>query len=174
MKFAQVGYGSKGQGAGASGTGYTYLVNDNVRSGDKIQPIVHHAKNQAIFSTHGKVLTASKNLESSTSVRGDLMKHEAIKQLEMKGYLKVVDGKVVGIETGKLTYQKTAKEMGLQGYSKEQQKAVAGQNILDIATSPNNKSRISKGIKTQEAVAKAMNTSERQAQEQINAFNKGI
>ena len=43
-KFARVGYGHDGRGAGATGEGYIYLVNDNVRAGDILQPIAHNKK----------------------------------------------------------------------------------------------------------------------------------
>ena len=38
-KFAVVGYGSKGQGVQKTGEGYTYIVNDTVRVGQKLQVI---------------------------------------------------------------------------------------------------------------------------------------
>lgn len=43
-KVARCGYGSQGQGLGKTVDGYTYIVNDNVRSGDKIQ-VVATARN---------------------------------------------------------------------------------------------------------------------------------
>ena len=59
MKFAKVGYGSAGQGLGRTENedpeGYTYLVNDNVRTGDRIQPVATSRKNKK-FVTTGKVL----------------------------------------------------------------------------------------------------------------------
>lgn len=64
MKFAQVGYGSSGQGAGKDGGGYTYLVNDNVRTGDTITPVVKHAKSGRIFGTTGVILARSSNNNS--------------------------------------------------------------------------------------------------------------
>ena len=45
-KFAQVGYGSSGQGLGKTTEGYTYVVNDNVRVGQRLQ---------VISTSHGKV-----------------------------------------------------------------------------------------------------------------------
>ena len=59
-KFARVGYGSAGQGVGESGQGYTYIVNDNVRTGDIIQPSVKHWKSKTIYATTGKILGTNK------------------------------------------------------------------------------------------------------------------
>ena len=44
-KIAIVGYGSSGQGVGKDGEGYTYVVNDNVRVGQRLQ---------VIATSHGK------------------------------------------------------------------------------------------------------------------------
>lgn len=57
VKFAQVGYGTQGQGVKGDGSGYTYIVNDNVRQGDILQvAVIHHGENGTIFGTTGKVL----------------------------------------------------------------------------------------------------------------------
>ena len=43
-KFALVGYGSDGRGVGRTEQGYTYVVNDNVRTGDTI--LQHRAREE--------------------------------------------------------------------------------------------------------------------------------
>lgn len=51
-KFATVGYGSSGQGVGKDGEGYTYVVNDNVRVGQRLQVIAtSHGKEPKKFVT---------------------------------------------------------------------------------------------------------------------------
>lgn len=59
MKFAKVGYGTEGQGVQRKGdaSGYTYLVEDTTRKGDKLTPIVRHYHSQKLFVTTGKVLS---------------------------------------------------------------------------------------------------------------------
>ena len=64
-KFALVGYGSDGRGVGTTQQGYTYVVNDNVRTGDTIQPIATSRKGRK-FATTGVVNHAYKE----TSVKG--------------------------------------------------------------------------------------------------------
>ena len=64
-KFALVGYGSDGRGVGRTQQGYTYVVNDNVRTGDTIQPIATSRKGRK-FATTGVVNHAYKE----TSVKG--------------------------------------------------------------------------------------------------------
>lgn len=51
-KIAMVGYGSSGQGVGKDGKGYTYVVNDNVRVGQRLQVIAtSHGKEPKKFVT---------------------------------------------------------------------------------------------------------------------------
>ena len=64
MKFAQVGYGSDGRAAGEDGKGFTYVVNDNVRTGDTISPVVRHYKSGTLFATTGKIVSTAKTLET--------------------------------------------------------------------------------------------------------------
>ena len=71
-KFAQVGYGSDGRGIGQTEEGYTYIVNDNVRTGDTIQPVATSRKGKK-FVTTGVVRHAFKE----TSVKGQEAKQEA-------------------------------------------------------------------------------------------------
>ena len=86
-KFAQVGYGSKGDGIGKTENGYIYVVNDNVRTGATIYPSVIHAKSGKIFGTTGKVLGTTKQRTTETE------------KLE---------------DQGKMAYIETGKQMGIQ------------------------------------------------------------
>ena len=73
-KFAKVGYGSQGQGLGKTENGYTYIVNDNVRTHDVIQVIsTSHGKTPKKFATTGKVNHSYKE----NSVKGQEAKQEA-------------------------------------------------------------------------------------------------
>ena len=61
-KLALVRYGSEGEGpTNDPKKSYTYVVNDNVRAGDRISPVVKHAKSGTIFATTGKVQSTAKN-----------------------------------------------------------------------------------------------------------------
>lgn len=77
MKFAQVGYGSEGKGTGKQGEGYTYLVNDNVRVGNKLTPIVKHAVSEKIFVTTGLVISkVTNNMPNVVGKDGEALKKE--------------------------------------------------------------------------------------------------
>lgn len=79
-KLAQVGYGSDGRGTGKSAEGYTYVVNDNVRTGDVIQVIATSRAGRK-FATTGSPLHTYKE----TSVKGKLAKQNALTNLAEKG-----------------------------------------------------------------------------------------
>lgn len=73
-KFALVGYGSDGRGVGKTEQGYTYVVNDNVRTNDTIQPIAtSHGNIPKKFATTGVVRHAYKE----TSAKGQEAKQSA-------------------------------------------------------------------------------------------------
>lgn len=92
-KFAQCGYGSQGQGLGKTTDGYTYVVNDNVRTGDKIQVIATSKKGNK-FATTAVPLHTYKE----TSAKGQIAKQQ------------------VQEKTGKEPTQSyTGKELGGQG-----------------------------------------------------------
>ena len=70
-KLAQVGYGSDGRGVGKNTDGYTYVVNDNVRVGQRIQVIAtSHGKQPKKFVTTGVPL----NTYNENSVVGKTIK----------------------------------------------------------------------------------------------------
>ena len=60
-KIAQVGYGSKGQGVGKHPNGYTYVVNDNVRTYDVIQVISTSPAGRKFATTAVPLHTYSEN-----------------------------------------------------------------------------------------------------------------
>lgn len=75
-KFAQCGYGSSGQGLGKTTDGYTYVVNDNVRVGQRLQVIAtSHGKTPKKFVTTAVPLnTYSENSVVGKKVKADLQK----------------------------------------------------------------------------------------------------
>ena len=76
-KFAKCGYGSQGQGLGKTTDGYTYIVNDNVRTGDVIQVIAtSHGKEPKKFATTAVPLHTYKE----TSVKGQKAKQEVLEK----------------------------------------------------------------------------------------------
>ena len=78
-KFVRVGYGHDGRGVDkATGEGYVYLVNDNVRTKAVIQPVATHYISQKKFVTTGQVLHAYK----STSAKGKKAEEDSPKKVE--------------------------------------------------------------------------------------------
>ena len=100
-KIAKVGYGSRGQGVGQT-DGYTYVVNDNVRTGDIIQVVATQHISQKKFATTGKVNQSFKD--------GSVKAEEAIQEAESAG---------AGV-----TRAYTAKELGIGGYRGRSQEEV--------------------------------------------------
>lgn len=91
-KFAQVGYGSDGRGIGNTEEGYTYIVNDNVRTGDTIQPIATNKRSNKKFVTTGVVRHAYKE----TSVKGQEAEQEA-QENGASEVTRVYTGKELGV-----------------------------------------------------------------------------
>lgn len=78
-KFVKVGYGHDGRGVNqATGEGYVYLVNDNVRTKAVIQPVATHYISGKKFVTTGQVLHAYK----TTSPKGQEAQQESPKPIE--------------------------------------------------------------------------------------------
>lgn len=98
MKFAQVGYGHDGRGGEKKG-GYTYLVNDNVRTGDNLTPVVKHAGNGNVFVTVGKVLTNKQLAEAKQKALDSNQEPPAYS----RGLSKQFQGGSTYISGGKLT-----------------------------------------------------------------------
>lgn len=175
MKFAQVGYGHDGRGAGKDKAGYTYIVNDNVRSNDKLQPVVRHYGNGAVFVTEGKVLAAGKTFSGARKAETREIMQKAQESLEQKGYLKVKNGMVIGIEQARqgatgLTYQPTAKELSAKAYTSAQKEQFAGQQLVGIVTQIGSTEKLSKGKRTAEAVGAYLGGDGKQL---VKEFNEG-
>lgn len=80
MKFAKVGYGSTGEGVNrTNGEGYTYLVEDNVRTGTKLTPVVKHANSGTMFVTTGVVLETNKAADTIIGRSGVITQEELTK-----------------------------------------------------------------------------------------------
>lgn len=157
-KFAQVGYGHDGRGGMEQG-GYTYVVNDNVRTGDMLVPLVKHAGNGNVFVTTGKVLT-NKELQEVNARKEELGLPERVGE---KGISRTFsgattkDGRVVTQDDLTNAYKQS--ELGVKkviGGTKEQYQlearnralAIGNTEMLDKGETP----EFSKGPKTQEAL----------------------
>ena len=98
-KIAQCGYGSQGQGLGTTTDGYTYVVNDNVRTGDVIQVISTSRKGKK-FATTAVPLHTYKE----TSKKGQLAKQEAMSNTG-KDPTQVYSGKELGATGSRATQE---------------------------------------------------------------------
>lgn len=120
-KFALVGYGSKGEGVGKNApNGYTYVVNDNVRTDDLIQPIATSSRGRK-FVTTGKV----RNAYNETSAKGKELKVQTEENLakgENKKYASEISRAYSGKElTGgkKTTSQEKLRKLQVERYVAE-------------------------------------------------------
>lgn len=91
-KFALVGYGHDGRGVGKTGEGYTYVVNDNVRTKDIIQPIATSRRGRK-FVTTGMVNHAYKE----TTAKGQQAKQSA-QENGVEDLTRVYGGKELGVK----------------------------------------------------------------------------
>lgn len=96
MKIAKVGYGRDGRGVGKTNGGYVYLVNNNVRTGDVIQPIATSSRGRK-FVTTGKVHHAY----NETSVKGIQAKQQGEQALKDSEYNKIGQEELTQVLTGK-------------------------------------------------------------------------
>lgn len=109
-KFAQCGYGSKGQGLGNTTDGYTYVVNDNVRTGDVIQVIAtSHGKEPKKFATTAVPLHTYKE----NSVKGQEAKQEA-QEKTGQDPTQVYSGKELGAKGSKRKESLYIDEYGIE------------------------------------------------------------
>lgn len=101
-KFANVTYGTKGDTAE-----YTYVVNDNVRTGDYIHPSVKHYQSGKVFGTTGIIQSTAKE----TSAKGKQLKQT----LESNGVepVKAYTGKEVGAQRDRTESGKFGQGSGL-------------------------------------------------------------
>jgi hypothetical protein len=88
-KIALCGYGSQGQGVG-KGNGYSYVVNDNVRTGDKIQVVSTSRAGKKFGTTAVPLHTYKEN-----SVKGQKAKQDAVSNTGNEP-TQVYSGKEVG------------------------------------------------------------------------------
>lgn len=135
MKFAQVGYGSNGQGTKKDGGGYTYIVNDNVRKGDTINPSVVHYWSKNIFATTGKILGTTNNLQKIDP------------NLKQNDLAKAIKGSDVGITTtrgkgGKFTTDKSYHTPDGDYVASQYELSSRGANIME-----RQKEQAKKGLK---------------------------
>ncbi len=121
-KFALVGYGSDGRGVGTTQQGYTYVVNDNVRTGDTIQPIATSRKGRK-FATTGVVNHAYKE----TSVKGQKAK-ELAQENGASDVTRVYSGKELGAQGSRVP------KAGLQ--SEYTQQTRAGNIAMQLKKDP--------------------------------------
>lgn len=121
-KFALVGYGSDGRGVGTTQQGYTYVVNDNVRTGDTIQPIATSRKGRK-FATTGVVNHAYKE----TSVKGQGAK-ELAQENGVSDVTRVYSGKELGAQGSRVP------KAGLQ--SEYTQQTRAGNIAMQLKKDP--------------------------------------
>lgn len=121
-KFALVGYGSDGRGVGTTQQGYTYVVNDNVRTGDTIQPIATSRKGRK-FVTTGVVNHAYKE----TSVKGQEAKQSS-QENGASDVTRVYSGKELGAQGSRVP------KAGLQ--SEYTQQTRAGNIAMQLKKDP--------------------------------------
>lgn len=109
-KFAQCGYGSKGQGLGKTADGYTYVVNDNVRTGDVIQVIAtSHGKEPKKFATTAVPL----HIYKESSAKGQEAKQQAQKKTGQDP-TQVYSGKELGAKGSKKKESMYVDEYGIE------------------------------------------------------------
>ena len=139
-KFARVGYGSQGQGLGKNPEGYVYVVNDNVRVGNRIQ-VVATSQLGRKFGTTAKVLdkTFSENSVKGQQAKIDVLARGNEKVERMLG--ESVNDKFLTqkdldlLAQGKITSVKSGSELGVsrKGVSlAEYRQKVRGGNLALI------------------------------------------
>ena len=112
-KIARVGYGSEGQGVGKNPKGYTYLVNDNVRVGDRIQVVATSVKGNKFgttavpLSTHGENTVKGKEAKIDALASGD-------KELAGELRRQIAPRELDKMAQGAVTQSYTGKELGLE------------------------------------------------------------
>lgn len=161
-KLAFVRYGSEGQGpSGLNGQkkSYTYVVNNNVRKGDRISPVVkHYGKNGTIYATTGKVMATAANASTEKG-------KEMMKELGDKQATDVYSGKELGLGSqrgagGKYTTEGGKSMSTAAGYIVgEREKATRGGNVSAYVMKHGDKDKLSaaaqKSIETFDSYASA-------------------
>lgn len=118
-KIALVGYGHDGRGLGKTDNGYAYIVNDNVKTKDIIQPVATNWQSGKKFATTGQVRQTAKE----TSVKGTELKQRVESDIKSKDMLSG--------QKPEITKAYTGKELGVSGFrgSPEYQARTRGGNI---------------------------------------------
>lgn len=127
-KFAQVGYGSQGQGLGNTTDGYTYVVNDNVRTGDRIQ-VISTSKSGTKFATTAVPLHTYKE----NSVKGQEAKKEVVDKIG-KDPTQSYSGKELGVQGSKATKELPSGKRTISQYTQETR---AGNIAMYMQKNPN-------------------------------------
>lgn len=131
-KFAQCGYGSKGQGVGKTGEGYTYVVNDNVRTGDIIQVISTSRANRKFATTAVPLHTYKES-----TVKGQEARQKAVdatgneptksytgKELGVTGSKRVQDKNIIGGDNKQSQYTLQTRAGNIAQYMKSNPNSV--------------------------------------------------
>lgn len=113
-KFAKCGYGSQGQGLGNTTDGYTYIVNDNVRTGDRIQVISTARNGTTKFATTAVPLHTYKE----TSVKGQQAKQEVMQKTGNEP-TQSYSGKELGVQGSKATQPLPSGKRTISEYSQQ-------------------------------------------------------
>lgn len=100
-KIATCGYGSKGEGLGKTTNGYTYVVSDNVRTGDRIQVISTSRKGNKFPTT-----AVPRSIVQENSKKGQDAIQQARQNTNGQDPTKSYTGKELGV-TGSRAIPKT-------------------------------------------------------------------
>ena len=134
-KIAIVGYGSSGQGIGKDGEGYTYVVNDNVKVGQRLQVIAtSHGKVPKKFVTTAvpnktfnensvvgkeEMRTLKENLSTKGKENIDFTKAYSGGELGASGEIKKKDV-VIGSNQAQTEYTVSARALAAEKYKESQ------------------------------------------------------
>lgn len=125
-KIARVGYGSMGQGVGNNPDGYTYVVNNSVNVGDKIQVIATSSKGRKFgttavpLSTHGENTVKGKQAKIDALSNGDrgvsgflkgTINQADLDRMASQSVTRAYSGKDLGISRKGLTQEQYRKEV---------------------------------------------------------------
>ena len=138
MKFAKVGYGSDGRGLGTTEEGYTYVVNDTVRVGQKLKVIAtSHGQMPRKFVTTGVPLaTYSQNSVLGQNVKSELDANNVKPTRAFTGAELGASGEttkkdvVIGTKKPQSEYSMAASALAAERYEKENPSANFTPNTL--------------------------------------------
>lgn len=124
VKIARCGYGSDGRAMGKGNKGYIYLVNDNVRKGDKLRVLSTSVAGRKFMTTG-----VPQNIYSNTSKKGIEARTNAEAAVRQKTELySGANGEETQVQRQGLTRAYTGAELGLPRgramYGAERQKYV--------------------------------------------------